>query len=198
MKKEINKILGELIIWNFEKFPPNKSQIIGCISNFPPLKEWKFLVGLFRRWQQLAPTEWCSNQNYQVTRKLSAPEWDKEENTLREAGWSAKGHSLLVVQEGRLCCNVVCVAEWVYGKANRRIPMKVTSVLEQGHVICTIQIHVVCKTEKKLFGNFISGKKVKGNRFILPFDKTLIYKKLYENIFKPNSKRTVNSCIITI
>ena len=33
-------------------------------------------------------------------------------------------------------------------KANRRIPMKVTSVLEQGHVICTIEIHVICKTEK--------------------------------------------------
>lgn len=44
-------------------------------------------------------------------------------------------------------------------KANRRIPMKVTSVLEQGHVI--FEIHVVCKTEKETLGNFISGKKSK-------------------------------------
>ena len=44
-------------------------------------------------------------------------------------------------------------------KANRRIPMKVTSVLEQGHVICTIEIHVICKTEKINFGKLHIRKK---------------------------------------
>ena len=44
-------------------------------------------------------------------------------------------------------------------KANRRIPMKVTSVLEQGHVICTIEIHVICKTEKRNFGKLHIRKK---------------------------------------
>lgn len=58
--------------------------------------------------------------------------------------------------------------------------MKVTSVLEQGHVICISEIHVTCKTEKRNIGKlyFRGKKKVKGNRFILPFDKTTTkYKK---------------------
>lgn len=51
--------------------------------------------------------------------------------------------------------------------------MKVTSVLEQGHVICISEIQVICKTEKRNFGKlyFRGKKKVKGNGFILPFDK---------------------------
>ena len=39
--------------------------------------------------------------------------------------------------------------------------MKVTSVLEQGHVICTIEIHVICKTEKRNFGKLCFRKKKK-------------------------------------
>lgn len=151
------------------------------------------MVGLFRRWQQLAPELGIVFQsNYQVTRKAVSFEWDKRKTSRSRCRLKCKDTAYWSVQDGRLCCNAVCVAEWVMAKANRRIPMKVTSVLEQGHVICTIEIHVIWKTEKRNFGKLCfrkKKKKVKGNRFILPFDKTTTIKNKKKWFLRSNHQK---------
>lgn len=68
--------------------------------------------------------------------------------------------------------------------------MKVTSVLEQGHVIFTIEIHVVCKTEKRNFGKlYFRKKKVKGTDLSFHLIKQQLYKNYIKTFSKPNLKR---------
>lgn len=102
-----------------------------------------------------------------------------------EAGWSARTQ-LLICTRRRLCCNVVCVAEWVYGK--KPIGGSLWESLVSGTRPRDLyhEIHVVCKTEKKkLWGNFISGKKSKREQIYLH----LIKQQLYKNYMKTFSNQ---------
>ena len=63
------------------------------------------MVGLFRRWQQLAPELGIVFQsNYQVTRKAVSFEWAKRKTPCSRCRLKCKDTAYWSVQDGRLCC----------------------------------------------------------------------------------------------
>lgn len=167
------------------KFPSTKKRI-------------KFLVGLFMRWQKLAPRAWNSVLiKLQVTRKAVSFEWDKEKHPAK-ARLRSGDTTYWSVQEGSVVMCCVWQNEFM-AKANRRSLWR--SLVSWNKATWSLPLEkymAVCKTEKETLGNFISRKKkVKGNRFILPFDKNNNYKNYIKTFFKPNLKRISLSSVLS-
>ena len=130
--------------------------------------------------------------NYQVTRKAVSFEWAKRKTPCSRCRLKCKDTAYWSVLDGRLCCNAVCVWQnelWQktiggslwrslvsWNKAMWSVPLKYMSFVKQ---------------KKETLGNFVSEKKkkLKGNRFILPFDKTTTIKNKKKWFLRSNRQK---------